>query len=314
MKESFRLFPVPASTHARDVDLLFIGLIVTCGTFVFLIAGLIVYFAVKYRKRSPQQVGQGRTENLWLEGIWTIVPLILGLALFGWGVALYLRIYSAPPKNANEIFVVAKQWMWKFQHADGRKEINELHIPVGVPMKLLMISQDVIHSFFVPSFRIKLDVLPMRYTQMWFEASIPGQYHLFCAEYCGTKHSAMVGRIVAMEPARYEEWLGGTKGEGSPVAEGRALLERLGCRGCHREDSLQTAPRLEALFGGRVNLQGGGFLVADENYLRESVLTPRKKLVSGYQAIMPSYEGRISEEELLQILTYLKETGQKENE
>jgi cytochrome c oxidase subunit 2 len=227
------------------------------------------------------------------------------MVMFGWGSLLFLRNARTPP-GSFEIYVVAKQWMWKIQHPEGLREINELHVPTGMPVRLVMTSEDVIHSFYVPAFRVKQDVLPGRYTSMWFQPTRAGKYHLFCAEYCGNQHSAMGGWVYVMEPAEYEKWLsGGSTGE-SMATTGQGLFERLGCSSCHRSEGGGRGPSLEGLLGKKVQLDSGQAVVADESYIRESILNPRAKIVGGYQPLMPTFQGQVSEEQLLQLVAYLK--------
>ncbi len=242
-----------------------------------------------------------------LEVLWTVIPLGIGLTSFAWGASLYFKTYR-PLTDALEIAVIGKQWMWKLQHPTGRREINELHIPVGQPIKLRMASEDVIHSFYVPAFRVKRDVLPGRYSTTWFEATRIGEYHLFCAEYCGTEHSLMIGRVIIMERADYQKWLSGEGGNVgvSVVAAGESRFQQLGCNTCHKAESGARGPALAGLVGKSVQLQNSETVIADEAYIRESILKPNAKLVSGYKPIMPTYQGQISEEGVLQIITYMK--------
>jgi cytochrome c oxidase subunit 2 len=233
------------------------------------------------------------------------------MVMFGWGAVLYVRNAQAPA-GTFEIYVVGKQWMWKLQHPEGNREINELHVPIGVPIRLIMTSEDVIHSFYVPAFRIKQDVLPGRYTTMWFQPTRPGKYHLFCAEYCGNQHAGMGGWVYVMEPAEYEKWLtGGSSGE-SMAASGQALFERLGCNTCHRPEGSGRGPSLVGLLGRQVPLMDGRTVVADEGYVRESILNPRAKILLGFQPLMPTFQGQVSEEQLLQLLAYIKSLKQTE--
>ena len=215
-----------------------------------------------------------------------------------------------PPANAMEIFVVGKQWMWKVQHMDGQREINELHVPINRPVKLIMGSEDVLHSYYIPAFRVKADVIPGRYNTLWFQATKPGVYHLFCAEYCGTKHSGMIGSVIAMEPEEYQAWLDGGRSGDSPVAAGEKLFSALACNTCHRTDSQGRGPMLTNLFGKTVELQGGGTVVADDAYLRESIVQPQAKIVDGFLPIMPTFQGLVSEEQLLQLIAYVKSLSQ----
>jgi len=308
MLSDLPLFPEQASTGAARVDALFMFLLAVSVFFAMLIFSLVLYFAVKYRRRSEAEQPRPVLGDVRLELLWTVIPLGLTMIMFVWGANLYFTMAS-PPADAMEIAVVGKQWMWKFQHPEGQREINELHIPVGRPVKLTMASEDVIHSFFVPAFRVKMDVVPGRYTATWFEATRPGTFHLFCAQYCGTAHAGMGGRVVVLTPTAYETWLsGGATGE-SPVAAGARLFQQLGCATCHRADGPGSGPSLVGLFGQTVRLQSGETVLADEAYIRESVLYPTAKIVAGYQPIMPTFQGLISEEGLLQLIAYIRSLG-----
>ncbi|HWP59569.1 MAG TPA: cytochrome c oxidase subunit II [Candidatus Acidoferrales bacterium] len=323
MQPAVPLFPEQASTVAARVDALYFFLLAVSGFFAGLIFFLIIYFAVKYRRRSESEPPPPRIAgDLRLEAFWTLVPLAITVVIFVWSAVLYVAL-ARPPEDAMEIFVVARQWMWKFQHPDGQQEINELHVPAGRPIKLVMATQDVIHSFFVPAFRVKQDVVPGRYTTVWFEATKPGSYHLFCAEYCGTAHSAMIGRVVVLEPKQYEAWLGGAlqtpearlAGGARPAeslaAMGGKLFQRLGCATCHRLEGRGIGPVLAGLFDSEVRLQDGRTVKADESYLRESILNPQAKIVAGFQPLMPSFQGRVREDEIQQLIAYIKSLGPK---
>jgi len=299
------LFPQQASTMAARVDALYFFLIAVSTFFSALIAGLIVYYAVKYRRRSPDAIGVSIHGGLALELTWTIVPFMITMVIFVWGASVFFAM-SRPPDETLNIYVVGKQWMWKFQHLDGQREINELHVPVGRAVKLIMTSEDVIHDVFVPAFRIKADVLPGRYTNIWFQATTPGRYHLFCAEYCGTRHSGMTGEVVVMEPTEYQAWLSGGSGEGSLASAGEKLFQDLACNTCHRADTQGRGPVLQGLFGKTQTLQSGETIVVDEAYLRESILNPAAKITANFQPIMPAFQGLVSEEQLLQLIEYLK--------
>jgi cytochrome c oxidase subunit II len=299
------LFPERASTLAGRVDALYLFLIGVAVFFSVLIAGLVVYFAVRYRRRAPHEVGTAVHGGLGLEIAWTVLPFLLTMVIFVWGATIFFAQRRAPDETIN-IYVVGKQWMWKFQHLDGRREINELHVPAGRAVKLIMTSEDVIHDLFIPAFRIKHDVVPGRYTTEWFEATQPGRYHLFCSQYCGTQHSKMTGEVIVMEPSEYQAWLSGGAAEGSLASAGEKLFNDLACSTCHRPDSAGRGPVLNGLFGTTVQLQGGGTVVADEGYVRESILTPAAKVAAGYQPIMPTFQGLISEEQLLQLVEYVK--------
>jgi cytochrome c oxidase subunit 2 len=300
------LFPTAASTYAGDVDALYFFLVALTAFFTILIATLIAVFAVKYRRRHAAEVGAGITGSHSLELLWTVIPLGITMVIFFWAASVYFQIYRVP-RGAMEIYVTGKQWMWKVQHPDGRREINELHVPVGRPVKLIMGSEDVIHSFFVPAFRMKMDVVPGKITNVWFQPTKPGRYHLFCTEYCGLQHSKMIGSVYVMEPAEFQTWLaGGTGAEGSPAQIGEKLFADLACITCHRADSLARGPQIEGLFGKTVQLQDGSTVVADENYIRESILNPQAKIVAGFQPLMPTFQGVASEEQVLQLIAYIR--------
>ena len=287
------------------VDMLYFFLVTIAGFFSILIFGLVFYFALRYHRSARNPVARQIHGSLGLEIVWSVIPLALTMVMFGWGAVLYLRNARTPPGSL-EMYVVAKQWMWKIQHVEGTREINELHVPTGAPVRLVMTSEDVIHSFYVPAFRVKQDVMPGRYTSMWFQPTQPGKYHLFCAEYCGNQHSAMGGWVYVMEPAEYEQWLsGGSAGESMATA-GQALFERLGCSSCHKTEGGGRGPSLEGLLGRKIQLDNGQTIVADEGYVRESILNPRAKIVAGYQPLMPTFQGQVSEEQILQLLSYIK--------
>jgi cytochrome c oxidase subunit 2 len=310
MRSSLPLFPEQASTFAERVDALYYYLLSVSGFFVLLIFALIFYFAVKYRRRSEDEQTPPILGSIPLEVAWIVIPFILVMIMFVWGASLYFTAFS-PPANAMEIFVIGKQWMWKVQHPEGRREIDELHVPVGYPVKLTITSQDVIHSFYIPAFRIKMDAVPGRYTSTWFEASKTGTFHLFCAEYCGTAHAGMGGRVVVMKPSEYEQWLRTGAPEESLVAAGGRLFQQLGCSGCHSQNSIARAPLLDGVYGKPVPLQSGQVVLADESYIRDSILLPQKDVVAGYAPVMPSFQGRISEEELMQIIAYIRFLGEE---
>ncbi len=305
MLENFPLFPTQASTIAGEVDLLFFFLIAVASFFTGLIFLMVTVFAIRYRRRASDEIPKPNLGSLRLELIWTAIPLLIAMTIFGWSASLYFKM-ARVPDDAMDIYVVGRQWMWKFQHPEGNREINDLHVPVGRPVRLIMTSEDVIHSFYVPAFRMKMDVLPGRYHTTWFEATKPGRYHLFCAEYCGTQHSGMVGSVIAMEPRDYEAWLAGDTSGGSMAARGGKLFNQLGCVTCHVPDGSGRCPTLVGLFGNPVQLITGEQVVADEAYIRESILQPNAKIVSAYQPIMPTYQGQVSEEGILQLIAYVK--------
>ncbi len=307
--DKFRLFPESATEMAREIDALYFMALGITAFFSLLIAALVLYFAIRYRRRSENQVGKPDKGGIWLEIMWSVIPLLILLVMFGWGAKIFFEA-RRPPSDAVAYYVTAKQWMWKFQHPDGRREINDLHVPLGETIKLVMTSEDVIHSFFVPAFRVKMDVLPGRYTTLWFRADKAGTYRLFCTEYCGTEHSFMRGSVVVMEPRDYEAWLGNRIHGPQRVATGEELFTRLACDTCHRSDSAVQAPILDGIFGKLETFADGSEVLIDENYMRESILNPGAKLVDGYMAIMPTMQGRITEEELLQLIRYLKSLGE----
>jgi cytochrome c oxidase subunit II len=306
--------PEQASSNAWKIDALY-GVLVLL-TFIFSVGVFVavVWLAIRYRVGSKVDRSGGDTHSpagMVLEVTWTVIPLILALAVFGWSAVLYYE-QTTPPPNATDMYVTGRQWMWKIQHPDGRREINELHIPVGQPVKLIMTSQDVIHSFYVPEFRIKQDVLPGAYTTMWFEPTKAGTYRIYCAEYCGTDHSRMIGYVYVMEPADYEEWLRTGNPQESMLKEGERLFREKGCSGCHGGNASVRAPLLNGIYNSQVPLQGptpnsiGEVVIADDMYLHDSIVQPRKQIVGGYEPIMPTYEGQLTSEELLQLVAYIK--------
>jgi cytochrome c oxidase subunit II len=302
------LFPEQASTFSTQVDGLLFFLLAVSVFFTVLIFCATFYFAIRYRRKSKTEIPDVPHGGMLLEVIWTVIPFGLTMVMFVWGANIFYDMYR-PPNDAMELYAVGKRWMWKIQHMEGQREINELHIPVGRSVKLTMTSEDVIHSFFVPAFRTKSDVLPGRYTTTWFKATKPGKYHLFCAEYCGTKHSGMIGWVYVMEPQDYQRWLTGGPNEGSPAANGEKLFNELACGNCHKPDDSGRCPSVKGLFGKTVELAGGGTIKADEAYLRESILNPGAKVVAGYQPSMPTFQGLVSEEGVLQLVEYIKSQG-----
>jgi cytochrome c oxidase subunit 2 len=299
------IYPTSASNFAPAVDHIFFALLALCGAVTVLIFIAIVFFCIRYRRGSRADRTPPKARQRPFELAWTITPFFIFLGLFFWAAEVFFGM-SRPPANATEIYVVGKQWMWKIQHPDGRREINELHIPVGQPVKLIMTSEDVIHDFFVPEFRNKQDVVPGRYTTEWFTPNKPGKYHIFCSQYCGTDHSRMVGSVYVMETAEQAKWLAGQPAPTSLAATGERAFRMRGCSGCHSEQSTVHAPLLDGLYGKRVPLQDGTFVTADEQYLRDSILLPNKQISAGFQPVMPTYQGQISEEELNALIAYLK--------
>ncbi|PJK30110.1 cytochrome c oxidase subunit II [Minwuia thermotolerans] len=301
------LWPEQASSVARELDYLFYSLVGASVLAVVLIGGTMFCFTIYYRAGSGRGRGSGFIErhSRRIEIGSVVATLIIFLSIFAWAGSLYFREFSGAP-GAMTVNVVAKQWMWKLHHPNGVREINELHVPVGRKIELRMTSQDVIHSFYVPAFRLKRDVLPHRYVSMWFEATEPGVYSLFCAEYCGADHSRMRGKVVAMRPGDFQQWLAEREAPLSPAEAGEALFAALGCSGCHSPRSDVRAPSLAGLHGQPVPLAGGSTVIADDAYLRDSILLPRKYVVAGYQPIMPSYEGQVSEAEILELIAYIR--------
>jgi cytochrome c oxidase subunit 2 len=306
--DQFRLFPPRASTSSHEVDALFFALTLISLFFMVVIFLPIIFFSVKYRRGSSADRSNPRSSSLWIESGWTIGPIFLSLGLFAWSAIAYFRI-ERRPANAIEVQVVGKQWMWKLQHAEGRREINELHVPVNSTVAMTMTSQDVIHSFFVPAFRVKQDVVPGKYTGIWFKPTRTGEYHIFCAQYCGTQHSRMIGRVVVTEPAAYERWLKSGEPSESILVTGERLFHDRGCSGCHSPNSQFRAPLLQGLYRIPVPLADGTMAKADDQYLRDSILQPGKQITAGYQNIMPSFAGHLSEEEIMQLIAYLKYIG-----
>ena len=304
MFENFSMWPARASTTAGNVDALFIFLVAISAFMSAAIFTMITVFALRYRRRHGVEAEQIEGSDK-LEITWSVVPLFIFMFIFAWGAIIYFQ-ERTPPRGAATVYVVAKQWMWKLQHEEGQREINELHVPVGRDVKMIMTSQDVIHSFFVPAFRIKQDVLPGRYTTAWFHPTRPGTYHLFCAEYCGTSHSGMIGQVVVMEPAQYQAWLSGGGTTGSMAQTGETIFQQLGCSTCHRSDTQGRGPNLVGVFGKKVQLDDGRTVSADEDYVRESILNPSAKVVSGFKPIMPVFQGLVSEDQLNALVAYVK--------
>ena len=287
------------------MDWLFFGLVLVMLFFIVVVFVPLIYFAIRYRRGSLADRSNPINGSNTLETGWTLLPTLIGLGLFGWGAVLYFK-QQTPPANALEVEVVGKQWMWKFQHPEGAREINDLHIPIGRPVVLKMTSQDVIHDVFIPAFRVKQDVLPGKYTTEWFTPNRLGVYPLFCAEYCGTLHAQMGGRVFVMEPAEYERWLASGGPRTTLAAEGELRYRELGCSGCHDQQGAVRAPPLTRLYGRKVALQSGEIVPADEKYIRDSILLPANQITAGYENLMPSYQGRLSEEEIMEIIAYLK--------
>ena len=300
--------PDQASTIAKSVDQLYLFLTAVTLFFTGLIFSVIFYFMIKYRRRSPDERPRAIEGSFPLEVLWTVIPTLIVALIFVWGSTLYFR-NAEPPKGAMEIFVTGKQWMWKVEHPEGQREINELHVPIGRPVKLTMTSEDVIHDFFVPAFRVKKDVLPGRYTTLWFEATKVGTFHLFCAQYCGAFHAGMIGSIIVQEPDEYERWLaGGAPGESMEQA-GAKVFQANGCPTCHLADGTGIGPSLLGLYGNPVKLTTGETVTADDAYIRESIVLPKAKVVLGYAPIMPTFQGRMTEEQISNVIAYIRALG-----
>lgn len=307
--------PVQASTSAEKVDQVFLLLVAVTGALFLLISVLLVWFGVKYHgSRAADR--EPRRQSIRLEAVLVGVPTVLGLGIFAFAALAYVDVQTAPPGTL-EVYGIGRQWMWKFQHPSGRREINSLHVPVGHPVRVTLISQDVIHCFSVPAFRIKQDVLPARYTQVWFEATKPGTYELFCDQYCGAEHALMIGKVTVMEEAAFQRWLGqgpvASPADASlarpPLREaGEGTFFRLGCNACHVPNDDSRAPRLEGLFGGEVKLRNGDRLIADAQYVRTAILRPNAHIVAGYASpsLMPTYKDQVTESEILELVEYVK--------
>jgi cytochrome c oxidase subunit 2 len=307
MNTSFQLFPPHASAMSWDVDYLLLYETAITVFFGVLIFVAITYFGLKYRAR-PGHKAVAMHAPMWLEIAWSVIPLGLCLLMFGWGTVLFVRA-SRPPAGAMKIYVIGKQWMWKIQHPEGRKEINELHVPIGRPVQLIMASQDVIHDFGLPAFRIKRDVIPGQYAEEWFTADQVGEYHLFCDQYCGTQHAEMVGRVIVMEEKDYQRWLSGKTGDEPMSVSGERLFTQMNCMSCHGE----WAPTMAGLYMSNVKLSDGRTVVADESYIRRSILDPGADIVEGFQSnssvLMPSFQGTLTEEQIEQLVEYIKSLG-----
>jgi cytochrome c oxidase subunit 2 len=310
MNRSFQLLPEQGSAMAARVDALVLFLLAITVFFTLLVLVLVAYFALRYRRHSTDFVSPNppaTQTNVALEIAWTLIPLLIVMVLFVWGTRLYVE-ESRPPAGAMEVHVIGRQWMWKVQHPDGRREINELTVPVGRAVKLVMTSEDVVHSFGIPAFRITQDVIPGRYSYEWFEPTRVGEYHLFCREYCGTQHSGMIGTVRVLKQADYDAWLAGRPADAvTPVQAGAALFEQFSCSRCHGIN----APTLAGVYNTKVDvLLSNGTersVTADEDYLRESILYPRAKIVKGFPpGLMPTFQGQITEEQLVSLVEYIK--------
>ncbi|HEX7420589.1 MAG TPA: cytochrome c oxidase subunit II [Thermoanaerobaculia bacterium] len=304
MVNDFPLWPERASTMAGQVDALFIALCIITGTVSVLVWSVIFFFAIKYRRSPENELAQDYEPPAILEVGWIVVPTIIFIGIFLWGAWLFFQEQRVPA-NALDIYVTGRQWMWKFEHPGGQREINTLHVPVGRAVRLTMASEDVIHSLFFPVFRVKADVLPNRYRTMWFQATKTGRFHIFCAEYCGTNHSGMIGWVEVMDDPSYQRWMAGGA-ESSMSSQGEDLFQKFACNTCHTNNASGRGPVLAGLFGKQVVLNDGRTVIADENYIRESILNPQAKIVQGYGPIMPTFQGQVNEEDLLKLLVYVR--------
>jgi cytochrome c oxidase subunit 2 len=299
------LFPEQASTLAARVDNLYLFIVAVTAFFAVLVTVFVIVFAVKYRTDDPLAVGARIHGSIPLELAWSIIPFIISLVIFGWAADVFFDL-QRPPDQALEIYATGKRWMWKFQHIDGQNEINELHVPLGRAVKVTFTSEDVLHSLFFPAFRTKADAIPGRYSSVWFSATKLGEFHIFCAEYCGTRHSGMVGKVVVMEPAAYQAWLTGGVVGGSLSKRGEQLFSDLSCNTCHRNDGSGRGPSLVNKFGQPQKLVDGTSVTMDEAYVRESILTPQVKVAAGYNPLMPTFQGLLSEENVIALVEYVK--------
>ena len=306
-----QLIPEQASTFAVEVDLFYIALWLLTIVFTIGVAAAAAYLMHKYKRQRDDQIGVNVHGAMILEVTWTVIPFVMAMGIFLWGAKLYYEMYKEP-REALEIFVTGKQWMWRAQHPDGRREINELHIPTGRRVKLTMTSEDVLHAYYIPAFRTKTDVVPGRYTTTWFEPTKAGSYHLFCAEYCGTQHSGMIGTVHVLEPAAYQAWLADGGENVTPAEVGKKIFASLACNTCHKEDNSGRGPSLLGVYGSQVKLTSGQSVLADDAYVRESILRPHTQIVAGYPLMMGTYQGQMTEEQIVQVIAYLKSIGKQE--
>ena len=300
------MFPESASTFSWMVDGLYFYLILISVAFTIPIAVAIFFFIVRYREKEKFATPEEMHGSIVLETVWSVIPFIISMTIFLAGAIVYYEQYRVPD-DAMEVYVVGKQWMWKIQHGTGQREINDLHVPVGRKVKLTMTTEDVLHDFSIPAFRTKADVVPGRYTYMWFEATKPGKYHLFCAEYCGLNHSGMGGWVYVMEQRDFDNWLAGNESGQTPVQMGQDLFQnKLGCASCHAGGADQRGAKLEGIYNHEVKLVGGQTVLADDAYIRNSILNPSAQIVEGYQPIMPTFKGQVTEEQLVALVAYIK--------
>lgn len=305
MLEGLKLLPEQASTLAGRVDDLYLFIVAVTAFFGIGVSVAVIALAMKYRTKDPNAVGARIHGSIPLEILWSVIPFLITIVIFGWSADIFFDLYR-PPDQTMPIYATGKRWMWKFQHLDGKAEINELHVPLGRAVKVTFTSEDVLHSLYFPAFRVKADAIPGRYSSVWFEATKVGEYHLFCAEYCGTKHSGMIGRVVVMEPTDYEAWLQNSTPTGTMAQRGERLFSELACNTCHQNDGSGRGPSLVNRYGAQANLASGGSVKVDESYLRESILRPQMKLVAGYQALMPTFQGLVNEEGVMALIEHVK--------
>jgi len=306
MFSGFSLFPAQASTLAPEIDNLYLGIIAITAFFAVVVVIFVVYFAIKYRDDTGEKVGAPITGSVPLELGWSLIPFFIAIGIFVWASIVFFHIVRAPDQTL-EVYSTGKRWMWRFQHIDGQREINELHVPVGRPIRVVFTSEDVLHDLFIPAFRVKADAVPGRYSAIWFEPTQVGQYHIFCAEYCGTRHSGMIGTVYVMEQADYQAWLsGGGATGGTMLQQGGTLFTQLACVTCHLADGSGRGPSLVGVFGSKVALEDGSTVTADESYLRESILMSQAKTVKGYEHVMPTFQGLINEDGVAALIEFIK--------
>ena len=311
MLSGFQLFPTQASTLAPEVDNLYFAVLAVTAFFAVVVVIFVIYFSLKYRDDTGEKVGAPITGSMPLELGWSLIPFFIAIGIFVWASIVYFHIVRAPDQTL-EVYSTGKRWMWRFQHIDGQREINELHVPVGRPVKVIFTSEDVLHDIFIPAFRVKADAVPGRYSAIWFQATKVGEYHLFCAEYCGTRHSGMIGTVYVMQPDDYQAWLSGGAAisgaapAGSLQQQGEHLFTQLACSTCHVANGSGRGPSLVGVYGSKITLADGSTAVADEGYLRESILESQRKTVAGYQQIMPTFQGIVTEEDLASLIEYIK--------
>ena len=304
MLSSIPIFPPQASTFAADVDKLYFLILGVTSFFAIAVVIFVAIFAIKYQDHTGTQVGAPIHGSIPLELAWSFIPFVIAIGIFAYATVVYFELVR-PPAETLQIYSTGKRWMWRFQHLNGRAEINELHVPKGIPVKVTFTSEDVLHSLYFPTFRVKADAIPGRYSEIWFEPTLTGDFHMFCAEYCGTSHSGMIGRVVVMEPRDYQAWLSGS--DGQPLAvRGQQLFNQLACVTCHLNDGTGRGPSLAGVPGSKVELANGTGVVADDGYIRESILTPQAKLVSGFQPVMPTFQGLVNEEGVMALIEYIK--------